>query len=454
MGGSSPGGGGQAPPQAQPIDFAAVMAAAGRAAERQTEAQFRNMVQYYPAMERQQLQSASNVGAMLGGGGALQQWREIKPTKKQIRAAKKKGQKAESTWVLDTIGEAAPNEYTAMARGMLEDAMAQRGVLGTQAAKLSGIGDWVTAAAARSYGESGPTSIESRLYADAERELALGRSLSPEEIRDAQQSARAAFAARGLGTSMGSSAAEILNRDAAGRAREADRRQFAAAANQQQVQNVMARRDQAAQQAALGSGILGNSAQTSLGAANLGLAGMQGAIAIDPVQRALAPGLGMGSNIQGTMGNMITPTYGNATNAALGVAGFNTNMAASNYNAYQNLQGARMAAGAQQNAGMMGMFGGIGGGLLAGAGFALSDKREKKDIKPLGKTGSLLGLTAYEYKYKGDDTPRVGFMAQEVKKVLPEAVSEVDYKGKKRLAIKPGVIGAALAGELMAAKAA
>jgi hypothetical protein len=101
------------------------------------------------------------------------------------------------------------------------------------------------------------------------------------------------------------------------------------------------------------------------------------------------------------------------------------------------------------------MIGGIGSGLLQGAGmFALSDKREKKDIKPLGKAGSVLGLTAYEYKYKGEDKKHKGFMAQDVQKVLPEAVTEVDYKGKKRLAIKPAVIGAALAEELMTAKAA
>jgi hypothetical protein len=128
------------------------------------------------------------------------------------------------------------------------------------------------------------------------------------------------------------------------------------------------------------------------------------------------------------------------------------------------LQAARMQAGAMNRSATMGMLGsalqgGIqAGGMIGAAQFAptmmFSDRRMKKDIKPLGKAGSVLGLTTYEYSYKGDDKKRVGFMAQDVQKVLPEAVTQVEYKGKKRLAIKPAVIGAALAEELMAAKAA
>ena len=116
------------------------------------------------------------------------------------------------------------------------------------------------------------------------------------------------------------------------------------------------------------------------------------------------------------------------------------------------MNAARMQAGALNQQGTMGMIGGIGQGLLQGAGMALafSDKRMKKEIKPLGKSGSVLGLKMYTYKYKGDDKQRIGVMAQDVQKVLPEAVEEVDYKGKKRLAIKPAVIGAALAEELAA----
>jgi hypothetical protein len=277
---------------------------------------------------------------------------------------------------------------------------------------------------------SAPNAIEAQLQRDAESELALGRSLTPEQQREASQSARAAFAARGLGTSMGSSAAEILNRDAYGQQRLDARRGFAANVNQMDL----ARRQR-----------------------RIGLSGMY--METDPYRQALGPAFGLGGDTLRTSQGQVSNIFGNSLGQAGNVFSFNTNMAASNRNAILNnnasLQAAGMQAGAMNNAATMGMIGGIGSGLLQGAGmFALSDKREKKDIKPLGKAGSVLGLTAYEFSYKGDDKKRKGFMAQDVAKVLPEAVAEVDYKGKKRLAIKPAVIGAALAEELMAAKAA
>jgi hypothetical protein len=278
---------------------------------------------------------------------------------------------------------------------------------------------------------SQPNQIEATLQRQAQEELALGRSLSPEQMREASQSARQAFAARGLGTSAGSSAAEILNRDAYGQQRLDARRQFALGANQLDL----ARRQR-----------------------RLGLAG--GFADLDPYARATGPAFQVGSANTGQGLQAIGQTFGNALQASGNVASFNTNMQAGMFNSWQNnnaaMQAAAMQAGASRQAGTMGMLGSIGGGLLSGAGMAMafSDKRMKKDIKPLGKAGSVLGLTAYEFSYKGEKKKRKGFMAQDVKKVLPEAVAEVDYKGKKRLAIKPAVIGAALAEELMAAKAA
>jgi hypothetical protein len=94
--------------------------------------------------------------------------------------------------------------------------------------------------------------------------------------------------------------------------------------------------------------------------------------------------------------------------------------------------------------GTAGQFAQAGGQAYAAS---ASDRRMKKDIKQTGKDG-LLGLKTYEYRFKGEskDSPKHrGFMAQEVQKVLPEAVEEFDYKGKKRLAIKPAVIGQAMA---------
>jgi hypothetical protein len=180
--------------------------------------------------------------------------------------------------------------------------------------------------------------------------------------------------------------------------------------------------------------------------------------ALDPFARGLNPAFGLGQATMGQGTQLIGNTFNNAVNQAGNVESFNRNMQAGMFNSWQNnnaaVQGANMQAGAMRQAGMMNMIGNIGSSIL-------SDKREKKDIKPLGSAGKVLGLTAYEFKYKEQGTgsgepgaKHVGFLAQDVKKVLPEAVEEVNYRGKKRLAIKPAVIGAALAQELTQAKAA
>jgi hypothetical protein len=66
------------------------------------------------------------------------------------------------------------------------------------------------------------------LNRQARAELALGGDLSAQEERDAQQAARAAFAARGMAIGNPAVAAEILNRDQYSRQRLGERRQFAA----------------------------------------------------------------------------------------------------------------------------------------------------------------------------------------------------------------------------------
>lgn len=380
MGGSR-GGGRQRPaappPQAAPLDVGAIMGSASAGATAQLKTQYEELIKNYPKLENLSFGTVDRLAKNLAN-------QETRDAQSYIRKAL-------------ALGEMDPDA-------------------------------------------SMPTSIEQGLYDAGERELALGRSLSPEQIRESQQSARAAFAARGLGTSLGSSAAEILNRDAMASARERERQSFASQQNTMYMGNVMGRR-----------GAL----------ADLYTAGASNLIAADPYNRAVGPGLGQGLGQQGQQMSMSGQTFSSANQLAGMAAMANAQMQEGRYNAFANnqaaLQAARMQAGASRQAGTMGMIGGIGGGLLTGAGlaaFALSDKREKKDIKPLGNTGSILGLKAYEFSYKGEDEKHVGLMAQDVKKVLPEAVEEVNYKGKKRLAIKPAVIGAALAEELAQAKAA
>lgn len=53
---------------------------------------------------------------------------------------------------------------------------------------------------------------------------------------------------------------------------------------------------------------------------------------------------------------------------------------------------------------------------------AISDRRLKDDIERIGTHSN--GLPIYSFRYKGDPVSRVGFMADEVEKVHPEAVME------------------------------
>ena len=190
---------------------------------------------------------------------------------------------------------------------------------------------------------STPNAIEARLQQDAESELALGRSLSPEQAREATQSARAAMAARGLGTSMAGSAAEILNRDAYGTARQDQRRAFASGVNQMDL----ARRQR-----------------------RVGLAGAYGET--DPFRQAIGPAFGLGQSTLSTTTGQVGNIFGGSLQQAGNVESFNTNMAASRYNSVMNnnaaLQSASMQAGAAGQAGMMGMIGsGVGAAVGIGA---------------------------------------------------------------------------------------
>ena len=203
------------------------------------------------------------------------------------------------------------------------------------------VGEELTAASA-------PNAIEARLMQDAEQELALGRSLSPEQMREATQSARAAFAARGMATGNAAAGAEILNRDAFATARKDQRRGFAAGVNQMDL----ARRQR-----------------------RVGLAGAYGDL--DPFRQAVGPAFQLGSNTLSNTTQQVDSIFGGSLEQAGRVESFNTNMAMNRYNSVMNnnaaLQSAGMQAGAAGQAGMMGMVGsGVGAAVgIAGIGIAI-----------------------------------------------------------------------------------
>jgi Chaperone of endosialidase len=82
-----------------------------------------------------------------------------------------------------------------------------------------------------------------------------------------------------------------------------------------------------------------------------------------------------------------------------------------------------------------GTFDNVGGGYTAN-----SDRRLKKDIAPLpGATPKLMALTGYQYHYTDNhktDPLSIGFMAQEVQQIFPDAVRPINMQdGTQRLGI-------------------
>jgi hypothetical protein len=256
------------------------------------------------------------------------------------------------------LGRNLDNQYLAKTRGVIDQEL-------TAASSPSGIEAELQRRAQTDL-TAGPTAIQRQLRDDAQRELALGQSLSPEEQRNAVQSARGAFAARGLGTGSGASAAEILNRDAYGRQRQDQRRQFAVGAEQYFLGQEEARRAQA-----LGAN------QLDLARRGRRITLAEGYGALDPYARAISPAFGLGTATMGQGTALIGNTFNNAVTQAGNTESFNANMAANRYNSWANnaaaLQGAGMQAGAASQAGTMGMVGsGVGAAIgIAGIGIAI-----------------------------------------------------------------------------------
>ena len=166
--------------------------------------------------------------------------------------------------------------------------------------------------------------------------LAAGRNLTPEQVRESQQSARAAMAARGLGGRQ-AVAAEVLNRNALADAREQRNFQLGGAA----MQLESGIQEMALRQASSGIGLLGQTGQFMTNSNMLGdyqskvfqpesqmaaqLAGMKYQAGMASAQGQLAQQQGMLQSL-GSLGSFaaMNPglfSFGNSPSGFLGLGG-------------------------------------------------------------------------------------------------------------------------------------
>ena len=111
------------------------------------------------------------------------------------------------------------------------------------------------------------------------------------------------------------------------------------------------------------------------------------------------------------------------------IAQSNYNTGAQMYDAALKAQSDQQIANQQSQDSMMSGLFGLGGKLLGGVpGLIASDRRDKTDIRRLGRDKST-NLPMYAYRYKSDPKtyPKtVGIMAQDVEKQYPDSVGEID----------------------------
>jgi hypothetical protein len=260
-------------------------------------------------------------------------------------------------------------------RSALSDSKTAIGDMKTGEDAIGRLGAAVATEADKALAQTGATSIESELYRQGEEDLALGRSLSSEQIRQAQQTARAAYAARGLGSSLAGAAAEVLNRDAYGQSRQDARRSFAAYVNNLRETNIMSRRDQAAALAGQSGNLYANQSSIAGNRASLNQSLSSAYTNINPYRFGYSVGSSYVSPVLSAISDTTNSTYDTATDTASSVASFNANMLDTRYNNYVNNSASIAAANAYSNASgnssTLGLIGGISSGVLTGAGIAI-----------------------------------------------------------------------------------
>jgi len=139
-----------------------------------------------------------------------------------------------------------------------------------------------------------------------------------------------------------------------------------------------------------------------------------------------------GANGGGVYGQILT---GNATIfGAVQGEYFGTNF---NGAGVRGIAGTAAAIGVQGQEGTLlgwaGLFGGDVGAILPGGFFTVSDQRLKSNIQPITNSlGKVMQMKAYSYDANMKDYPKyivasrrtIGFLAQELEQIIPEAVTE------------------------------
>lgn len=427
------GGGGPSKPKMQPVpeaakplDYTKMFAAARENSRLISQDQIDQLKAAYPEFEKLQLGTINKVAGNLDN-------KYTRSANEAINAATQSGDRigdaANRAKQLATEAQqfaTGPTDLDRQIATLGASSMQQRAdqVAGAQVADVGDIGASVAEQALMR--EAAGSGLLGQLESQAVKDMALGRNLSAEQEREAIQSARAGMSARGLGAGNAALAAEVLNRDRFASQRENERRAFASgvlgqatgvrqAANQSYLareesnlgraqqraltdaqfrqQASLANQDANQRQVELNRAFLQNANQSGInsqisrgsyagqmlgqtanmfaqqGALGLNIANAN--LAVDPYQRAFAPGASFGQGVTGQSMNTIGTAYGNALNTIGNVDTFNTNMLETRRNSALNnnaaMQGAYMNAQAQYSAGQNAMWGGIAqGGMAAG----------------------------------------------------------------------------------------
>jgi hypothetical protein len=189
---------------------------------------------------------------------------------------------------------------------------------------------------------TGSGALGDQLMASAQSRLANNGQLSDEELRNASQGARSAFAARGLGVGSGAAAAEILNRSSYSRQRLNEDAAFASGVQAQDL----ARRQQ------------NTASRNQFSLANQGV-GMQAQLANQSAdqtmnaQRMQAQGMNQGANLQQLAANrdFLINSNNAVNNSQISRGNYGLGMLGNTANLYGQ------AGGAYQNAASLGFAG-------------------------------------------------------------------------------------------------